>query len=130
MYRDVLPSTGPTTMTTLIWEAAVARVGEAMNPPNARARVRNESSARLIARVRDARWAPLLVTVDMPFLSAGTQRENAANGVWPPIERPSGGTATIGPDACRGGGGLCSASGPARPGGHLDYARGHGSCTA
>jgi hypothetical protein len=66
-------------MTTFIWEAAVACVGEAMNPPNARARVRNESNTRWIARL-DALWAPLL-TFDMPFLSAGTQRENATNGV-------------------------------------------------
>src|SRR6478736_5254096 len=79
MYFAVLPSTGPTTMTTLTGEAAVACVGEAMNPPNARARVRNESKRRWIARL-DALWAPLL-TVDMLFLSAGTQRENATNGV-------------------------------------------------
>ena len=55
-------------MTTLTWEAAVACVGEAMNPPNARATVRNESKTRWIARL-DARWAPV-VTCDMLLLSA------------------------------------------------------------
>ena len=75
-------------MTTLTWEAAVACVGEAMNPPNARARVRNESNTRWIARL-DALWAPLL-TFDMLFLSAGTQRENATNGVVVPLGRRCG----------------------------------------
>jgi hypothetical protein len=72
-------------MTTLTWEAAVACVGEAMNPPNAMATVRNESNARWIARL-DALWAPLL-TCDMLLLSARTQRENATSGVVVPRRR-------------------------------------------
>jgi hypothetical protein len=51
--------------------------------------VRNESNARWIARLLDALWAPFMVTCDMLLLSAGTQRENAANGVMPPIEKAS-----------------------------------------
>jgi hypothetical protein len=81
-----------------------------MNPPNARARVRNESNTRWIARL-DALWAPLL-NFDMLFLSAGTQRENATNGV-----------------VCREGGCVHRRSG-ARPGGLLDYALGLGACPA
>jgi LPXTG-motif cell wall-anchored protein len=50
MYFAVLPSTGPTTMTTLTWAAATVVVGAAANPPNANESMRIASAANRIDR--------------------------------------------------------------------------------
>src|SRR6185503_20309906 len=61
MYRAVLPSTGPTTMTTFGAVAAAAGPGWAATVvPRARTRARSGRTSSWILRVEDARWAPLV----------------------------------------------------------------------